>query len=113
MAGAAKAAPRFNTTRLSPSRKSTVFRSLAAITLTICWRKSTSIGPRETSGEDFSAGFFGDFFRLDLSFKMAALKSLVQAGIHFAGGVRNQHVILGSDTAYTGNVNSDLNPHHQ
>src|SRR5437763_11506173 len=38
------AAPRFSTTRWSPSRRSTVFRSLAAISLTICSSRTPFIG---------------------------------------------------------------------
>src|SRR3954463_12509259 len=38
-------APRFRMIRWPLSRRSTVFRSLAAIRLTSCWRKPTFIGP--------------------------------------------------------------------
>src|SRR3954469_5725500 len=45
-------APRLSTTRLSPSRRSTVFRSLALINCTICSSSPTSIGPEDRAAFD-------------------------------------------------------------
>src|SRR6185503_5512439 len=98
-------APRLRMTRRSPSRTSTVFRSFAAMSLTICSRRLTSIGlPVATvSGVELFTLRFGFF-----SNNVTALRGPVQRRQDFASGVRDQHIIFDAYAAFAGEVDSRL-----
>src|SRR4051812_24842824 len=108
------AAPRLRMTRLSPSRTSTVLRSLAAISLTICSRSRTSIGLSDAGGPPpppppaeppaSAPPPLRRCFRFSLN--VAALEGPVEVGQHLAAGVGDQHVVLDAYAAFAGEVDA-------
>src|SRR5687768_3902026 len=99
-------------TRLSPSRTSTVFRSFAAISLTMRSSSETSIGlldDADDDADDDALFFAADFppFR-DFLFNVATLEGPVERGEHFAPAVGDQHVVFDPHAALARQVNARL-----
>src|SRR5687768_2534924 len=93
-------------TRLSPSRTSTVFRSFAAISLTMRSSSDTSIGLPGVGVELCFPSAFPPF--RDRLFNVATLEGLVERGEHLAPAVGDQHVVLDPYAALAGQVNPRL-----
>src|SRR5579862_4339961 len=90
-------APRRRTTRRSPSRSSTMFRSLACINLTMRSRRLMSMGPVEP--EDFFDPAVDPplppfFFVVFFSLKMAILEFLIQRREDFTAAVGDEHIVF-------------------
>src|SRR5260370_42167830 len=99
------AAPRFRTMRWPPSRRSTVFKSFAAINATSCCSRPTSIGPRASPGAAASFNFFfADFFSLNV----ASFEGLIQRREHLAPGVRDEHIILDAHAPFARQIDARL-----
>src|SRR4051794_2450612 len=110
-------APRLRMTRLSPSRRSTVLRSLTAISLTICSRSRTSIGLSDAGGPppppppveppaSAPPPPLRRCFRFSLN--VAALEGPVEVGQHLAAGVGDEHVVLDAHASLAGEVDAGL-----
>src|SRR2546421_629147 len=100
IAGGKAAAPRLITTRLWPSRTSTMLTSFPVISSTMRESRSTSIGlPETTAGRESFLSFFL------FSLKMAPLKASIHARQHLAAGVGDQHVVLDANAAFTRQIN--------
>src|SRR5688572_8989873 len=102
-------------TRWSPSRTSTVLRSLAAISLTICSRRRTFIGPPPAGADAASAppppGAGAAplrWFRFFFSLNVAALEGPVEVGQQLAAGVGDEHVVLDAHAALAREVDAGL-----
>src|SRR4051794_14307565 len=92
--------------RLSPSRTSTVFRSLSRISRVSCSSRFTLIGLLAGAPESREV-----FLLLSLILRLlngAALKGLVERRQHLAAGVGDQHVVLDADAALAGQVDARL-----
>src|SRR5687768_11577757 len=106
-------------TRLSPSRTSTVFRSFAAISLTICSSRPTSIGLSDERPDrlldpaaPLDAPPLPPFrFPVRFSLNVAALETAVEARQHLAPGVGDQHVVLDPHAPFAGQVDPRLDGH--
>src|SRR6185437_13004639 len=99
----ALAIPRLRMTRRSPSRTSTVLRSCAAISETICSSSATSMGLLD--GGPLRGGLAG-FWDFRFSLNVATLEAPVEAGEDLASGVSNEHVVLDADAAFARQVDS-------
>src|SRR4029453_18329873 len=95
-------------TRLSPSRTSTVLRSLAAMSLTICSRSRTSMGLLEGGGPAGVSPGASAFGRFRLSLNVAALEGPVEVGQRLAAGVGNEDIVLDADAPFAGEVDTGL-----
>src|SRR5688500_15112952 len=101
------AAPRLTMTRLSPSRTSTVLRSLAAMSFTICSSSRSFIGlPDADDGSASPSLGGGPAFRFFFSLNVTAFEAPVEVGQQLAAGVGDEHVVLDADAALAGEVNA-------
>src|SRR4051794_10185332 len=97
--------------RWSPSRTSTVLRSLAAMSLTICSSSRTFIGPPAPSpgGEPGRAARSPPPpLRFFFSLNVATLEGPVEVGQKLASGVGDEHVVLDAHAALARQVDARL-----
>src|SRR3954471_5804303 len=105
------AGPRLRMIRWSPSRTSTVLRSLAAMSLTICSSSRTFIGPPAPSpGGDpgRAARSPAPPLRFFFSLNVATLEGPVEVGQKLASGVGDEHVVLDAHAALARQVDARL-----